>query len=87
MKLTVHVKPRSSRSQILGLKDGVLEVAVQAPPVDGKANEELIQLIADALDLSKKNVSVVAGQTGRQKIIEVIADDSVVTKWLEEQKP
>lgn len=87
MKLTVHVKPRSSRSQILGLKDGVLEVAVQAPPVDGKANEELIKLIADALDLSKKNVSVVAGQTGRQKIIEVIADDSVVTKWLEEQKP
>ena len=87
MKLTVHVKPRSSRSQILGLKDGVLEVAVQAPPVDGKANEELIKLIAGALDLSKKNVSVVAGQTGRQKIIEVIADDSVVTKWLEEQKP
>jgi uncharacterized protein (TIGR00251 family) len=71
MRLSVHVKPRSSRSKILGYREGALEVAVQAPPVDGKANDELIELIADALDISRRCVSVVAGQTGRQKILEI----------------
>ena len=50
-----------------GLHDGRLKIALRAPPVDGKANEALIQHLAERLGVSKGDVSVVSGATGRRK--------------------
>ena len=47
LRIRVRVKPRASRSRVLGGRDGVLELSLAAPPVDGAANEELIRTLAD----------------------------------------
>jgi uncharacterized protein len=68
---SVRVKPRASKDQILGLREGMLEVAVSAPPEDGKANAAVCALLAKALGVGKTLVSVVAGHRSRVKRIEV----------------
>lgn len=71
MKLRVVVKPNAKRSALRRKTEGGLEVALAAPPVEGRANEELVRLLAAELGLRKKEVVLVAGQRGRTKLIEV----------------
>ena len=66
-ELSVRVKPRASKSRVLGVKDGVLEVAVAAPPVDGAANAELLATLARHYDVPKSSLAIVSGETGRHK--------------------
>jgi uncharacterized protein YggU (UPF0235/DUF167 family) len=54
----VHVKPRASRSAVIGVREGLLDCAVAAPPVDGEANAELCVLIASVLGLKKREVEI-----------------------------
>jgi uncharacterized protein (TIGR00251 family) len=67
--LRVHVKPRASKSRVLEPKEGVLEVALAAPPVDGAANEELVRVLAAHFDVPKRSVSIVSGHTSRHKLV------------------
>lgn len=71
VRLSVHVRPKSSRSAILGVRDGMLDVALQAAPADGAANAELQKLIARALGATQRDVSIVAGTSSRSKVLEV----------------
>lgn len=68
-RFAVHVKPRASKSQVLGPKDGALELAVAAPPVDGAANAAVCALLAEALGTAKRNVQIVKGDTSRTKLV------------------
>jgi uncharacterized protein (TIGR00251 family) len=71
VRFSVHVRPRSSRSAILGVREGALEVALVSPPADGAANSELVKLLARALDVRRGDVSIVVGASSRGKLIEV----------------
>ena len=71
VRFTVHVRPRSSRSAILGVREGNLEVALTSPPADGAANSELLGLIAKALDVRRANVTIVVGSSSRDKLLEI----------------
>jgi uncharacterized protein len=71
VRFSVRVKPRSSKTAILGIKEGVLELKVQAPPVDGLANAEVIKVLAKKIGCPTRQVSLVAGDTGRLKIVEI----------------
>jgi len=59
------VQPRASRSEIIGQHGAALKVRLQAPPVDGAANEALVRLLADSLGVPQRSVRVVAGATSR----------------------
>jgi len=65
--LEVHVVPRASRTKVLGVHDGRLKVALEAPPVDGEANAALIAFFAKLLKQPKRNVTLVRGDTSRHK--------------------
>jgi uncharacterized protein len=65
----VHVVPRASRSAVVGEHDGRLKVALEAPPVDGAANQALVRFFADALGLRQRDVEIVRGHTSRQKCV------------------
>jgi len=65
--LPVHVVPGASRERIAGLHNGRVRVAVAAPPEKGKANKALVALLATALGVRKSQISVVRGETGREK--------------------
>lgn len=67
--LEIRVKPRARKSAILGVREGVLEVAVAAPPVEGAANEELLRTLAAHFDLGRRAVRLIAGASSRHKRI------------------
>ena len=67
----VRVAPRASRNRIVGTKEGVLKVALTAPPVDGAANEALRKLLAKALGVPKTAIEIVRGERGRTKLLRV----------------
>ena len=69
---TVRVIPRSSRSEIIGSHEGVLKVKLNAPPVEGAANAELLKLFAKKLGISRSRVSIVSGETSRIKRLRII---------------
>ena len=65
----VQVVPRASRSEIVGEHAGVLRVRIAAPPVDGAANEELVRLLARALGVSTRALTITRGNTSKLKVI------------------
>lgn len=68
----VRVKPRSSRARVGGTREGALEVAVTAPPVDGAANEAVVAVIASALGVPKRDVAIVRGASSRDKTVRIV---------------
>ncbi|MHC5934142.1 DUF167 domain-containing protein [Nostoc sp.] len=71
MQKKVKVKPNSKQQKIEEQADGSLTVYLKSPPVDGKANEELIKLLAEKFDLSKSDIRIKSGLSSRQKLIEI----------------
>jgi hypothetical protein len=71
VRFGVYVKPRSSKTGVVGVREGQLVVAVAAPPVDGEANAELVRALGALLGVPRRAVWLVAGETGRAKIFEV----------------
>ena len=71
VKFAVRVQPRASRSEIVGLHGEALKVRLAAPPVDGAANAALVELLADALGVSRSAVRIISGETSRGKVVEV----------------
>jgi len=70
--LSVRVIPRASRSGLAGIRDGALLVRLNAPPVDGAANLELIEVVARALDVPRRQVTLVSGERSRSKTLRVV---------------
>ena len=77
LRIAVHVQPNASRSEVVGEIEGALKIRLNAPPVDGKANEALERFIAEKLGLARRAVSVSHGHTSRQKLLEVKTDLNV----------
>lgn len=76
--LSVRVQPKASSDEIVGpcadaLGGESLKVRITAPPVDGKANAHLVKFLAKAFGVAKSRVSVVAGDSGRQKRVQISA--------------
>jgi uncharacterized protein (TIGR00251 family) len=69
--IRVKVTPRSSKNQITGKEKEFYRVKVTAAPVEGKANDALISLLAEELDVPKRDIEIVAGKTGRLKTIRI----------------
>ena len=70
LQLTVLAEqPRSSRSGVDGVIGDALKVRIRSAPVDGKANKELVETLADFFSLPKSRVSVVGGETSKSKRI------------------
>jgi hypothetical protein len=73
-RLAVRVAPGADRSAIVGrMADGRLKVRVAAPPEAGRANAALVALLAERLGVDRRAVTVVAGQSSRDKIVQVVA--------------
>lgn len=71
MILQVKVKPRAQVSDLIQASDGTWVARLKSPPVDGKANEELIGLVARQFQCRKSAVTIKAGATGRTKLVMV----------------
>ena len=67
----VKVQPKASSDQVVGYRDGVLQLRVTAPPEKGRANAAVVALLAEALGVAKSRVRIVRGQTSRDKVLTV----------------
>jgi uncharacterized protein len=75
MQKKVKVKPNSKVQKITEEEDGTITVHLKSPPVDGKANEELIKLLAEKFDVPKSYIRIKSGLSSRQKLVEIDTDD------------
>ena len=69
ISLDVIVVPGSSRSRIIGPHGDRLKIALKAPPMDGKANRELLSLLAKVLEVPGKNLRILHGENNRRKTV------------------
>jgi len=75
--LAIRVTPRASRNEIVEiLNDGTVRVRLTAPPVEGKANEALRSFLADVIGVPKSKIEIVAGTTGRDKLVSILDMDA-----------
>ena len=71
MKISVKAKPGAKEKYIKEVGAGEFEVAVQEPPVQGKANKAIVGAVAEYFDVSPSQVNIVSGFTSRRKVIEI----------------
>jgi hypothetical protein len=69
--LRIKVKPNARASELVQETDGSWTARLKSPPVDGKANKELIALVADRFRCPKSAVSIKSGASGRSKLVKI----------------
>jgi uncharacterized protein (TIGR00251 family) len=75
--IAIRVTPRASGNKITEvLADGTVKIHLAAPPVDNEANEKLIDFLSDVLSVAKSRIEIVAGMTGRDKLVSVLDMDN-----------
>ena len=74
MKKSVKVKPNSKTQSIEEMEDGTLKVNLKSPPVDGKANKELIELLAKKFKVAPFKIQIKSGVSAKTKLIEIVED-------------
>lgn len=75
--IAIRVTPRASKNEIVQVMgDGTIKIRLTAPPVEGKANKALIKFLADIFDVPKSRIEIVAGHTGRDKLISILDADA-----------
>lgn len=75
--LAIRVTPRASRNEIVEvLSDGTVKIRLTAPPVEGKANLALVEFLSEVLDLPPSRIEIVAGATGRDKLVSILDLDA-----------
>jgi uncharacterized protein (TIGR00251 family) len=72
----VHVHPGGRKTMISGVHGGRLKISLSAPPVDGKANEALLDLLAELLHRPRRQVHLQSGTTSRDKSVRIEAADA-----------
>lgn len=71
--LPIRVIPRSSRNEIVEiLSDQTVKIRLKAPPVEGKANEELVKFLSKILSIPQSKIEIVGGKTGRDKLVSIL---------------
>ena len=80
--LAVRVTPHARKNEIVGVAGSVLKLKLAAPPVEGAANASLCAFLAEKLGVRKSAVSLIAGQTSRQKVVRVegVTTDEVLAR-------
>ncbi len=73
LTLSIRVQPRASRDEIVGPYGDRLKVRITAPPVDGRANAHLIKYLAKVFGVPRARVSLLAGESGREKRLRIDA--------------
>ena len=75
--LKVKVEPRSSRKGISGIVGDALKIRVNAPPVGGAANEELVEILSEEFSIKKTSIKIIRGRFSRDKVVEMEGIDSI----------
>jgi uncharacterized protein (TIGR00251 family) len=70
-QFALRVQPRAARNAVAGVLGDAVKLVVTAPPVDGKANEAVVEFLAKLFGVAKSAITIVSGESGRNKVIAV----------------
>lgn len=82
VRFAVRVQPRASRAGVEGVHGDALKVRVNAPPVDGAANESVVEVLEEALGVPRRCIRIVSGGSSRSKVVEVTGVAAAVVRDL-----
>lgn len=71
VRLHLFIQPKASRNEVVGPHNGEIKIKLSAPPVDGKANEELIEFLSKIFSVPKRQITLLKGETNRHKTVEI----------------
>lgn len=71
IRVHLWIQPNASKNEIVGPYNDCLKIKIKAPPIEGRANEEIIEFFSKLLKTPKKQIEFVRGETGRAKVIEI----------------
>ena len=79
VRVSVRVQPRASANEVAGIHGDGLRIRLTAPPVEGAANDALVDFLAKSLGIARRDITIVAGSSSRSKIVELtgITEDRV----------
>jgi uncharacterized protein (TIGR00251 family) len=77
---TLRIQPGAPKNEIVGFANGVWKIKIAAPPVEGKANKELIDYLSEVLDVAKSSITIIKGEKGRDKTILIVGLSSTLCK-------
>ena len=84
--LNLYIQPKASKSRLIGLHDGCLKLAVAAPPVDGKANKQVLKFLAATLGVPNRDLILKSGLQSRRKQVVVKSLDADTVRTIIERK-
>lgn len=70
-KLTIHLRPGSSKNEIVERGNTEMKIKITARPIDGAANKALIEFLSDEFNVAKSKIRIVKGETARTKLVEI----------------
>ena len=76
--ISLHVIPNAPKNEIIGIYNNHLKIKIKAPPVEGKANEEIISLFKQILNISKNKIELLSGEKSKNKSV-------LIRGWTQEQ--
>lgn len=65
--ISLYIQPNASKTEVIGEHNGLLKIKIKAPPVDGKANEEVLRFLSKALNISRSEIEILKGDKSREK--------------------
>lgn len=71
VSFAVRLQPKAKKTAIIGELQGVLKLAVMAPPIEGRANEACVRYVAELLNVARSSVTIAAGASSRNKVIRI----------------
>lgn len=82
--VSCYIQPKASKNMVVGFFNNNLKIKIQSPPVDGKANQALIKFFSKSLKIAASNISIVAGEQSRTKVIKILGDSNKLQVQLKE---
>ena len=71
MKFKITVKPNARKNEVNRAADGTLVIRVAVPPIEGKANEKVIEVLSEYFNKPRRSISIISGFKGKSKIVEI----------------
>ena len=72
MKISIRVKTNARKNEVVELEPGKYTVSVTAPPIEGRANEKIVELLSEYFHKPKRSFTIIRGEKGKDKVIEVV---------------
>lgn len=81
--IDIYVQPGAKISQIIGVHGERLKIKISSPPVDGKANHEVIEFFSQLLNISRRDISLVSGEKSRNKRVKIIGSSEIIKQQIQ----